>query len=95
MKLTIKNRILLFTLVPTLVIYFASFIINENLTLRHEQENLDRFMTMYVRDFAMKTNTELEHIELKAVDGANYCRFSDFVSENEAYEYLETDIAKS
>lgn len=94
MKLTIKYRILLFTLVPTLVIYFVYFMINESITLRHEEENLDRFMTMYVRDFAMKTDIELGHIEQMAIEGANYCRFSEFVSEEEAYEFLETDISQ-
>jgi two-component system sensor histidine kinase/response regulator len=69
--------------------------INESITLRHEEENLDRFMTMYVRDFAMKTNTELEHIELMAINGANYGRLSEFVSEEKAYEYLGTNINKS
>ncbi len=95
MNLTIKYRILLFTLLPTLVIYFAYFIINENITLRHEEENLDRFMTMYVRDIALKINNELQQVENIAIGGAEFVSISGEVTKDEAYKFLENNLRKN
>ncbi|NUN07753.1 MAG: PAS domain S-box protein [Ignavibacteriaceae bacterium] len=95
MQLNIKYRILLFILVPIFISYLIYFILNEKVTFDNEIKNLDRYMSMYVRELSLKINEQLKSIEQAAVSGADYVSLSDFVSEEEAYSYLETDPGKS
>lgn len=95
MKLSIRFRILLFTLVPTIIIYLTYFLITEDITVKNEEKNVDRFMSMYVGELAYSINGELKDIELIAVNGSDYVAFSDFITNEEAYSYLQNNLNKN
>lgn len=95
MKLSIRFRILLFTLVPTVAIYLTYFLITENIVINNEEKNLDRFMSMYVGELANSINSKLKDLELVAISGSDFVEFSEFITPEEAYSYLQNNLNKN
>ena len=98
MKLNIRSiRFkLLLAIIPAITIlsllsgYLTSYYVKEA-----EINAIDRFMTVYTEDFAIRIRDQIEQVMLLTQTTADYVSLSDYVSEEEAYGYLEKNIGKS
>ncbi|MBI2416536.1 MAG: PAS domain S-box protein, partial [Ignavibacteriales bacterium] len=91
----IKFKIIFYVLIPVIIISIVSGYFTNKTTVANEIENTDRFMTVYTAQIAENINNELKDIEIITQNGADYVAMSDFVSEEEAYRFLERNPAKS
>ena len=95
MKLTIKYRILFFILGPTILIYLSYFLITESITYNNEVKNLDRFLAKTTEEIAQRVDGQLAQIEMIARSSADYVSMTGFVTDENAYTYLETNLNKN
>ncbi len=98
MKIKIKSiRLkLLITIIPTIAILalLSDFITNK--FVRDEEiKSIDRFLTIYTEDFAKRVEGQIEKIMLIVDNTVDYVSLSEFVSEDEAYAFLENNLNKS
>lgn len=92
MKFTIKTKLLLFIILPIIIIYTVTSILNYKYSEENEVENIDKFMSIYAEGVAKEIESELRVIESIAAGGAGYVELSDFITAKEAFRYLEKHI---
>ena len=95
MKSRIKTKILLLILIPVIILSIISGFITNRVTVENEVLNSDKFMAVYSAQFAEKINTHLLSIEMIVKDGADFVSMSDFVTDEEAFNYLTKNLEKS
>ena len=95
MKLNVKSKLLLFILLPMVVLFLTYIFVVEDITTKQETANIDRSMSIYARELADKIDAKLNSFELIAVGGADFAAMSGFVSKEDAFSFLETDLKKS
>ncbi len=98
MKLNMRSiRLkLLLAIIPAITIlslisgYLTSYYVKEA-----EINAIDRFMSVYTEDFAIRICDQIEEVMLLTQATADYVSLSDYVSEEEAYAFLARNIGKS
>jgi len=95
MKLTIRSKILFYILFPLVLIFLAFIFITENLIKNEELSSIDKQMSVYCRALADKINVKLREVEMIAISGADFVTMSEFVNDEEAYTYLESNQKRS
>lgn len=95
MKLTIKSRILLFIVIPTILIYVLSNLIFEQITYEKEIESIDKFLTVLTKEIAHNVDNQLSQIELIAQNGAEFVSITDEITDEKAYQFLKNNLYKN
>lgn len=95
MNISIKFKMLFLIVVPTIIIYAVTSFLNYKDIAENEMENVDRFMSIYVKEIARRIESELKFVEVVAKSGADYVEMSDFVTDDEAFSYLKNNLKKN
>lgn len=95
MKLSIRSKIQIYIILPLVVLFLSFFLITEKLITNEELSGIDRMMSIYTEDFTDKINIKLHDVEMIAISGADFIAMSEFVNDQEAYSFLETNLKKS
>jgi|GEM_PF-2171116 len=95
MKLNIRAKLLLTIVPPIMVIsLFGGYLTNKFIT-ESEVKSLDRFMQTYTADFAKEIENSLKNITLIVQNGAEFVSFSENVTDEEGYAFLEKNLTKN
>jgi two-component system sensor histidine kinase/response regulator len=95
MKLNIRAKLLLTIVPPILVISLLGGYLTNKYVTESEIESLDRFMLTYTADFAKEIENSLNNIALVVQNGAEFVSFSENVTDDEGYSFLEKNLSKN
>lgn len=96
MKIRHINSKLLLTIIPTVILLLlASSYVTNSVMSENEIKSVDRFMGVYAGDFAEKIESELEQTMFAAGSVAEYVELSENVTDDEAYQILESNLSKN
>ncbi|MCK6605041.1 MAG: PAS domain S-box protein [Ignavibacteriaceae bacterium] len=95
MKKNIKQRLLIFILTPLVIILTINYFAVSYINRVNQQESIDAMMKIIADEESKRVRDIMHELEMINDAGADFVRFSDFVSREEAYSFLINDLSRS
>lgn len=92
MKINIKTKLIAFIVVPITMIFISGYLINNYYSNKTHYKNTDYSMKLLADEFGKRITNEISDIEVIAKMGVDYVVGSEFVTDEEAYDFLRANL---